>query len=185
MPIATHPMTYDELRELPNDGKRREIHHGELIVSPSPDWNHQKVISRFAFEVRICLADHNLPDDVVEAPLDVRLAPQNVYQPDVVYISPERRHLLQNRMPIDGAPDLLAEALSPSSRQYDQREKAQAYARAGVREYWLLDLEVRTIEVLTLRDGGFVIVPAVDGRGVSLVLPGFTVDPAALFADLD
>lgn len=88
-------------------------------------------------------------------------------------------------MPIDGAPDLLVEVLSPSSTVYDQREKANAYARGGVLEYWILDPWERTIEVFALRDGVYEVIPPVDGRAVSRVLTGFAVDPVTLFADLD
>ena len=184
MPILTDAMTYEELLTYPNDGLRREIHEGELVVAPSPDWRHQRSGGRFAFEVRLHLRARGLPDNVFEAPLDLRLTPHNVYQPDVIYIGPERRHLLGDKMPIDGAPDLVAEVLSPSTRTYDQREKARVYARAGIREYWVLDPENRTIEVYELVGGEYVLVPPVAGRAVSRVLPGFSVDPNPLFADL-
>lgn len=185
MSIATHPMTYEDLCRMPDDGRRREIHDGELIVSPSPDWKHQKAIGRFAYEVRRYLARRRLPDDVFEAPLDVRLAPHNIYQPDLIYISPARRHIIRETMPIEGAPDLVVEVLSPSTKLYDQREKARVYARAGVLEYWILDPRQRAIEVFRLRDGVHVPIEPVEGRAVSVVLPGFSVDPVRLFADLD
>lgn len=185
MPIATHPMTYDELCELPNDGRRYEIHDGELIVAPSPHWKHQAVINRYAHEMTSHV-EQNVPDGIVlTSPLDVRLGPHNVYQPDIVYISPERRHILQESMPVEGAPDLVVEVLSPSNRAYDQRHKARVYAEAGVLEFWLVDPEARTIEVFTLRAGAYVPVELVDGRAISLVLPGFSVDPAAIFGGLD
>ena len=111
MPIATHPMTYDELRELPNDGRRYEIHDGELIVAPSPHWKHQAVINRYSHELTSHV-DGNVPDGIVlTSPLDVRLGPHNVYRPDIVYISPERRHILRETMPVEGAPDLVVEVL--------------------------------------------------------------------------
>ena len=58
MPIATHPMTYEELLEFPNDGRRYEIHDGELIVSPSPDWRHQDVIANFSFDLMTFVRRH-------------------------------------------------------------------------------------------------------------------------------
>ena len=185
MSIATRPLTYEDLLVTPDDGRRYEIHDGELVVSPSPDWKHQKVIGRFAYEVRRYLEQRHLPDDVFEAPLDVRLAPHNIYQPDLIYVSPERRHIIRATMPIEGAPDLVVEVLSPSTRVYDQREKARVYSRSGVLEYWLLDPRTGTIEVRGLEDDGYREIPLVDGRAVSVVLPGFSVDPALLFADLD
>jgi Uma2 family endonuclease len=184
MPIATHPMTYEELFELPNDGKRYEIHDGELIVAPSPDWHHQDAISELFLEMATHVRKHVPGGKVYTAPLDVRLSPHNVYQPDIIYISPERRHILRETMPLEGAPDLVVEVLSPSTRSYDQRQKARAYAGAGVREFWLVDPDARSIEVLALRANHYEPVASVDGRAVSLVLPGFSVDPAAIFAGL-
>lgn len=78
----------------------------------------------------------------------------------------------------------MVEVLSPSNRAYDQRHKARVYADAGVLEFWLVDPEARTIEVYRLQDGGYVPVEPVEGRAISLVLPGFSVDPAAIFAGL-
>ncbi len=184
MPIATHPMTYEELLELPNDGRRYEIHEGELVVAASPDWRHQDVVSEFAFELKAFVREHVPGRKVYTAPLDVRLAPHNVYQPDVVYISPARRYILRETMPVEGAPDLVVEVLSPSTRAYDQRQKAAVYARYGVLEFWLLDPDAATIEVYALRDGAYQPIPLVEGRAVSLVLPGFSVDPAASFVGL-
>jgi Uma2 family endonuclease len=184
MPILTEPMIYDELLTYPNDGQRREIHDGELIVAPSPHWRHQLVINRYMFDLELHVRTEETGGVVLTAPLDVRLAAHNVYQPDVVYVSPARLHILRETMPVEGAPDLAVEVLSPSTRDYDRREKARVYARAGILEYWVIDPEMRLIEVFALQGDGYSLLPLVQGRAVSQVLPGFSIDPAALFAGL-
>jgi Uma2 family endonuclease len=184
MPVLTDPMTYEELLTYPNDGKRREIHDGELIVSPSPDWYHQDLVTGLATEFRVWVR-RNIPGGkVLVSPLDVRLTPHNVYQPDIVYVSPARLHILRATMPVEGAPDLVVEVLSPSTRTYDQREKARVYAQSGILEYWIVDPEARTVEVLALDDDRYVRIPQEEGRATSRVLAGFSVELAALFAGL-
>ena len=184
MAILTQPATYETLLETPDDGRRYEIHEGELIVSPSPAWWHQRVVVRLAYEFEFHVREHELGGTVLASPLDVRFAPHNIYQPDIVYVSPARRHILRDRMPVEGAPDLVVEVLSPSNRTYDQTQKAEAYARFGVLEYWIVDPESRRIEVLGLQDGALIAIPAEGGRAVSRVLPRLAIDPDAPFADL-
>jgi len=84
---------------------------------------------------------------------------------------------------IDGAPDLIAEVHSPSTRARDLNEKADLYARAGVREYWLVDPLVRAITVRAFEAGTDTTVRE-SGVVRSTILPGFEVDVAELFADL-
>jgi Uma2 family endonuclease len=85
-------------------------------------------------------------------------------------------------MPVEGAPDLVVEVLSPSTRIYDQREKARVYAQAGILEYWIVDPEARTVEVLALESDHYVRMPQDEGWATSQVLAGFSVELAALFA---
>lgn len=184
MSTLTHPATYEALLETPDDGRRYEIHDGELIVSPSPTWWHQRAIFRLAYEFESHARAHDLGGAVFTAPLDIRFAPHNIYQPDVIYISPARLHILRDTMPVEGAPDLVVEVLSPSNRTYDQQQKAAVYARFGVLEYWIVDPEFDTIEVFGLQDGAFALIPTENGHAVSHVLPGLTIDPEALFANL-
>jgi Uma2 family endonuclease len=92
-----------------------------------------------------------------------------VVQPDVLYLSAERRERAGER--IEGAPDLVVEVLSPATVQRDRGEKLQLYAASGIREYWLVDPEARQIEFLVARDGRFQVAPAVDGVYRSESLP--------------
>ncbi|OGF53808.1 MAG: hypothetical protein A2Z21_01030 [Candidatus Fraserbacteria bacterium RBG_16_55_9] len=75
-------------------------------------------------------------------------------QPDILYISNERRTIIHEEE-IRGAPDLIVEILSPSTVGYDRTYKRTLYARHGVKEYWLVDPEEETIEVLTLGKRGY------------------------------
>ncbi len=92
--------------------------------------------------------------------MDVHLADHTVVQPDVLYVSPDRREILQDW--IEGAPDLVVEVLSPSTARMDRVLKLNRYAEAGVREYWLVDPAARTVELL-VNDGGHFVVHVPDG----------------------
>jgi Uma2 family endonuclease len=177
------PLTYDDLVALPDDGKRYELIGGELYEVPAPNLFHQLGSGTLFSLLRDFVLIRQL-GLVFAAPLDVRLDPRNTVQPDIVFLSRERRHLMRKGefKVIDGAPDLLIEILSPSNRGYDFIKKAALYATFGVREYWIVDTEAETIFVQVLRDRVFVPLISEDGIVRSEVLPGFEVNPKGLFA---
>ena len=69
--------------------------------------------------------------------MDVHLDEGNIFQPDLIFISNENRHIIKER--IEGAPDLVAEILSPSTSSNDKIHKKAQYERFGVKEYWIVD----------------------------------------------
>ena len=77
------------------------------------------------------------------------------YQPDLLFVSNERAHILFNGANVRGAPDLVIEILSPSTTGRDRSLKRALYARYGVSEYWLVNPDARTVTVLRLDDGAF------------------------------
>ncbi len=91
---------------------------------------------------------------MLTAPLDVFFEGANPVQPDLVVMLPGWNGMLAQRGP-QGAPDLLIEILSPSNRGHDLLTKRALYARAGVREYWIVDPTSQTVEVLTLDRDAF------------------------------
>jgi Uma2 family endonuclease len=177
------PLTYDDLAALPDDGKRYELIGGEIYELPAPSLFHQFGSGALFSLLRDFVMIRHL-GLVFSAPLDVRFDPRNTVQPDIVFLSRERRHLMRkgNFKLIEGAPDLLIEVLSPSNRGYDFIKKAALYATFGVREYWIVDTDEETIQVQVLRDGLFVPLVSEDGIVRSEVLPGFEVNPKGLFA---
>ncbi len=121
---------------------------------------------------------------VYDAPFDVILSEEDVVQPDIVFVAAEHRHRLRPEG-LRGAPDLVVEILSPATAERDRGVKQHLYFKYGVREYWLVDPEGQTVEVLTRGEAGFVTVARLSpGRTLaSPLLPGFTPDVAAFFAD--
>ena len=122
---------------------------------------------------------------VFAPPIDVVLSPFDVVEPDIVFVAAARRHLIGDRA-ITGAPDLVMEVLSPSTRRVDLVQKQALYARNGIPEYWIIDPAARSVTVLHLAGDRYQPVPAAADPGAtrSVVLPEFAVDAAALFAQL-
>jgi Uma2 family endonuclease len=138
MPAASHPSTViseQAFLALPETLERVELIDGEVIVSPSPSDRHQRLVVELVFALRGRCADH-APAVVRVAPLDVRLGPGRIVQPDVFVVLsgiPDA-----SAEPLDVVPDLVIEVLS-SRRSYDRITKRVLYAEAGVRAYWVVD----------------------------------------------
>jgi Uma2 family endonuclease len=140
--------TYADYAALPDDGNRYEIIDGVLFMTPAPGTGHQSVSNLIATLLTIHVQFAGL-GRVFAAPIDVELAPGSVVQPDVlVVLNANLGSITPSR--IVGAPDLIVEIASPSTAGYDRREKQDAYAQAGVREYWIVDPSAQTVELLTL-----------------------------------
>jgi Uma2 family endonuclease len=139
--------TYEDLFTLPDDGRRYEIIDGELYEMPSPDSSHARTIIRLIATLLPILA--RLGGEMFTAPFDVFFAGANPVQPDILVVLSGGSGRVVKRG-VEGAPDVVIEVLSPSNRNHDVLTKRALYGRAGVREYWIVDPERRTIEMLTL-----------------------------------
>ncbi len=176
--------TYDDLLALPDDGKRYEIIEGELYEMPAPSWAHATVIANLITMLVPLVA--TLGGRWRTAPIDVVFPGADPVQPDIVVLLPGgKAHPTQRG--VEGAPDLLIEVLSPSNRTHDLLTKRALYGRAGVREYWLVDPEARTIEILSLDRDSLHLVSSVSGADTP-VSPLFGSLPSTvddLFAGID
>lgn len=174
--------TYDAYAALPDDGKRYEVVDGVLYMSPSPNEWHQTTVGRLFRYLAALIEDAGL-GRVYIAPFDVELAPDSVVQPDVfVILNAHRERIAFSR--VIGAPDLVAEVVSPGTASYDRREKQDAYARAGVPEYWVVDPASRTIQVCVLEGVVYRSLGVFEGKGILLsqVLPKSSVRAEHFFA---
>lgn len=111
--------------------------------APSP--LHQRVSGNIYFALRSFASQHNL-GEVLYAPVDVFLDEHNAPQPDVLFLSNDKLHLVTEDG-VQGAPDLVVEIISPSSIKRDRGYKMKLYERHGVGEYWLVDVRTRSVEV--------------------------------------
>ena len=141
-------LTYEDYRKLPDNGTRKEILGGELFVTPAPTPRHQHVVGIMYAALRTHTDSRHL-GEALTSPIDVVLSPTDVVQPDIVFIAQRRRDII-GEAAIHGAPDLVVEVLSPGTAAIDRGRKMQAYARATVPEYWIVDPEAHVIEVYSL-----------------------------------
>lgn len=144
-------VSYAELEQWPDDGRRYELYEGEPIVVPSPDIRHQIVVSNLDALLReYARRSGGL---ALVAPLDVVLSPYDVLQPDVVYFGVQKRAGLALTEIPHVVPDLAIEVLSRSTEARDRGRKMALLARHRLPEYWLIDAVAQNVEVYALRSG--------------------------------
>ncbi len=137
-----------DIWDAPDNGKTYEVIDGQLFVSPAPLFRHQLGVMRLGTRLAVHIERYHL-GVIVSAPTGVVLDEENGVQPDLLYISRERAHIIGDRG-VDGSPDLIVEALSPSTAARDRGIKMRRYAAAGVPRYWLLDMEAPAFETYHL-----------------------------------
>lgn len=144
--------TYEDYLELEDD-KRYEIIGGRLLMTPSPEFNHQLISARLEFLLMKFVEEKGL-GYVVHAPTDIVLDRDNVVQPDILFILKENKGIIQKRG-IFGPPDIVIEIVSPSSQYRDIYKKKGLYEKFRIKEFWLVNPYMKSVEVLILNEQGF------------------------------
>jgi Uma2 family endonuclease len=174
-------LTYKDYEALPADGRRYELHAGELSVTPAPGPRHQQVSRNLALALHEHARTQRL-GEVLYAPIDCILSDTTVVQPDILYVARERLGIITSRG-IEGPPTLVVEILSPSTVQIDRGVKRQLYARHGVPHYWIVDLEARSIEAYRLVERAYERAADLQGSGPAFLppFPDLALVPASLW----
>lgn len=183
MSATTRQLSVVDLETIPDDGYRYELIEGALTVSPAPSRAHQTILQELSFRLHSWVRGGRI-GRVFTAPVDVRFSAIDQVQPDLLVLLGDNLTNYRGNTVL-GAPDLVVEIISPSSRRHDSVSKFALYAAHGVKEYWLADADQRWLRFYTLRDGVYEEILPVAGQLASIVLPGFTVDIELLFATLD
>ena len=148
--------TYEDFLALPDDPEdfnRYEVIEGVLYVAPPPSVPHQRRLGNLYRRVGNFVEQGRL-GEVFLAPIGLLLPGGAAVQPDVFFVAASNSAVVGHQE-IRGAPDLVVEVAAPSTAAYDRRQKQDAYARAGVPEYWIVDPLFLEIEVLRLEEGGY------------------------------
>jgi len=130
---------------------RCELIEGHLIMSPAPLRPHQ-VLAGFIFRTLDEIADQ-YDSEALISPMDVIFSDYDTFQPDIVYVSKSREHILQDW--VEGVPSLVVEVLSPSSIRRDQKLKFSKFLEYSVPEYWLFDPVKQTVEIYLLNQNEY------------------------------
>lgn len=129
-------------RDAAPPGERWELVDGEALVTPSPRWVHQDIVVRLA-ALLLDYVRRNALGRTLTAPLDVRLEPGLVLQPDILVVPAGD---LRTRDAVVRRLLLAVEVLSPGSARYDRVTKRPTYRRNRVPEYWIVDESSQTVE---------------------------------------
>ena len=131
-----------------------EIIGGEKIMSPAANLTHSGIIMRLGMIIGNYLVEHKsgyiFSDDV-----DVYFSDGTLYKPDLVVVLKENEKILNWTSNIYGAPDMVVEVLSKSTKKKDLTIKKDTYEAQGVREYWIVDPWAKSVSVYLLRDGKY------------------------------
>lgn len=175
--MATEPqtgLTYKDLETFPEDNFRRELIDGELIVTAAPSTRHQTVVLHLGSVLWAYGKAHG--GRAFVAPCDVYLSDINVVEPDVLFVTAGRSERVEDPF-VRGAPDIVVEVSSPSTRRLELVRKRELYERYGVPEYWYVDLDADRVEIYLLEEGryGIPILLGGDDAITSDLLPGFSL----------
>ena len=151
-------------------------------MAPAPFFDHQKTVLRFYRRLDDWVSFGKL-GEVVASPIDMVLSPHRAVQPDVAFIATARLAIIQRV--IRGPADLVAEVVSLEGPSRDRIEKRDLYEQHGVKEYWIIDPEPETVEVLALVNGRYELVKRSrpGDTAASQLLPGFKVAVDYLFRE--
>ncbi len=150
--------TYEDYLKLPEEpGYRYEVLNGFLVKEPTPSVRHQRVSRELEFQLKLFFDEFDPKGEIFDAPLDVTLGLCNVVQPDILFVSGNRREIMRKER-IDGPCDLVVEILSPSSRRKDRLKKMEIYRKAGIPHYWIIDPDEKILEAYQLKGENYFLV---------------------------
>lgn len=175
------PLTVAEYKNLPETGPRHQLIEGDLYMAPAPDRFHQDISRNLEVTLANYLSAH--PVGVLyDAPFDVYLTETDVFQPDLLIVLNENRRILTDAGAA-GAPDFVVEILSPKTRQLDLVNKKRIYARAGVKELWIIDPDQKEVLVYRFDQDAAEPVAKLGGQEelISPLLPGLAIRLPEIF----
>ena len=163
-----------------NSGLRYQLISGELLQMAGASDAHQ------VFLMWLCLGLLPQVDalgigEIRITPFDVHIDPYNTYQPDLLFVAEARRHIIESSG-ITGAPDVVVEILSESTRRNDLNRKLPVYIAAGVREVWVVDLDARTVAIFSGDASAPSIILTSEDTLTSEAMPGLTIELSPIFA---
>jgi Uma2 family endonuclease len=177
-------LTFDDYARLtPPDSGNYELHNGKIIYMPSPLFPHQNLVTELILELGSYVKKNQLGRTIV-APMDVIFTPNDTIQPDILFISNERLHIIDRQ--IKGAPDLVVEILSDGNTAKEMSYKKHLFETHGVREYWLINLKKQTLSQYENIEGEFFLKNVLTTEGVlsSFVVEGFQLNMSEIFSKI-
>jgi len=149
---TTTRLTFEEFENLPElEGVHYELDEGEVLMKPSPTFFHNAVRARIAQRLRDFVDAHQLGYVIEE--MDFLLSPDTVRNPDVAFVTTDHLRTIDiNRSPVNGAPALAVEVVSPNNLAQDMQKKVKQYLSGGSSAVWVVYPTMSLVEV-HVRDG--------------------------------
>jgi Uma2 family endonuclease len=177
-------LTYQDLLAMPEDGLRHELIDGVHYVSAAPRPRHQLVLARLLGRIENYLRERPV-GVLLPGPADVVFTDHDVVEPDLLFVSRARREILTELNISGGAPELMVEILSPSTRRRDLVLKHRLYERWGVDQYWIVDPQRKTVQAFRRASDRYRLAAELGAGDVltTPILPGLEIPLAEVFAD--
>ncbi len=175
-------MSFEQFCDLIDEHQKAHLIDGVMIMESPASYIHEDLFGFLNSILRIYVSQKKL-GIILGSRFLIRFSDYTGFEPDLLFVSNSRRHIVQEQH-VDGAPDVIIEIISPSSRHLDQVDKKNYYAEFGVKEYWLIDPYRQTAEFLYNHQGNWLPLP-VDENGIfhSKTIPGFWLRVDWLFAE--
>jgi Uma2 family endonuclease len=176
---TTTRLTFEEFEKLPEqEGRHYELDEGELVMEPSPTFLHNRIRYRIA-RLLTEYVERRQSGEIIEE-MDFRLGRDTVRNPDVAFVTAGHlKRIDVNRSPVDGAPALAIEVISPTNSAEETAKKTRQYLRAGCQSVWIVYPALRMVEVHSFKG-----VRRIEGPEMlqdEKVLPGFSIKLSAIF----
>src|SRR3954447_5721414 len=184
--ISNTKVSVSEFRKMlfdENDAFYYEIIDGEMIRKSAPTPMHQEVSRNLLYTLETFNRLHK-KGSIFSAPIDVYLDEFNKPQPDLVFVSNEKKTIITNNG-IMGIPDVIIEIISPTSIIRDRIEKKNLYEKMSVPEFWLVDPQYEAIEIYKLQNNRYELLSAAttfEGELKSALFEGLTISLPDIFS---
>ncbi|WP_340695206.1 Uma2 family endonuclease [Hydrogenobacter thermophilus] len=162
MRLLERKYTVEDYEKLP-EGSPYELIEGELVMSPSPSFEHFKNSKRLFVKLYGLLKKAG-KGEVIYAPFDLYLDEEDAYHPDLMVILKGSKAKITSEG-VYGSPDVVIEILSPSNAYYDLKIKKNVYEKAGAREYWIIDPIEKSVGIYKNTQEGFKMLCRAEGKG--------------------
>lgn len=166
-------LTYDDYAKLtPPDSNNYELRNGHIVFISTPTASHQIISMNLSAQLGIYIKRHQF-GKLLAAPIDTIFSPHDTLQPDLLFVSREREHIIKKV--VDGVPDLVVEIKSPGNSSAEMSYKKYVYESTGVKEYWYILPEKQTLTQYENIDGELVRLQVLTINDVlkSFVIEGF------------
>jgi Uma2 family endonuclease len=173
--------TADDYLQLPENAPYQLI-NGKLIYMAAPEDRHQEIAINLSTELQIFVKSHKL-GKVRFSPYDVHFDKENIFQPDILFVSIARASIIQKK--IDGAPDFIVEISSPGTEKINRNRKMKIYGKYDVIEYWIVSTEKEQIEVYHNKNHKMQLVQTASrsDKIISKAIKGFELEVEKVFSE--